>query len=81
LVAVDLNESPFSPVIQIAIVEAVNRIIDIENSRGDIRRVDRSALDPHAQPYQDFIDRLLYAMAGITDAEARGLEGRLAEMM
>ncbi len=81
LLAADLNEAPFSPAIRIAIVEAVNRIIDVENSRGIIRRVDRSALDPHAQPYQDFIDRLLYAMAGLTDAEARGLESRLAEMM
>ncbi len=49
-------------------------------NRGEIRRVDRSALDPHAQPYQDFIDRLFYAMAGISDAEARGLEERLSQM-
>ncbi len=41
----------------------------------------RSALDPAAQPYQDFIDRLLFALAGFTDAEARGLETRLASML
>jgi hypothetical protein len=81
VLAADLNEAPFSQIIRMAIVEAANHIIDVESNRGDIRRVDRSALDPNAQPYQDFIDRLLYAMAGITDAEARGLETRLAEMM
>jgi PAS domain-containing protein len=79
--AMSLSEPPFGRIVQQAIVEAVRQIIGIENGRGDIRRVDRSALDPHGQPFQDFIDRLLYAMAGIDDREARGLEARLAEMM
>lgn len=81
LLSDDLSEAPFGPMIREAIIEAVNCIIDIESGRGEIRRVDRSSLDPHAQPYQKFIDRLLYATAGITDAEARGLEARLAKMM
>jgi hypothetical protein len=34
-----------------------------------------------AQAYQDLIDRLLYAMAGLTEEEARGLEERLARML
>ena len=75
-----LVTSPFSILLQDAVVEAVTQIIDIEAERGEIRRVDHSALDPHAQPYQDFIDRLFYAMAGISDGEARGLEERLARM-
>ncbi len=71
---------PFGVAVREALIEAVQQIIEIEDSRGEIRRVDRSALDPHAQPYQDFIDRLFYAMAGISDAEARDLEERLSRM-
>lgn len=59
----------------------MKRIIGIERQRGAIRRVQRSALHPAAQPYQDFVDCLLYAMAGICVTEAVGLETRLAEMM
>ena len=44
-------------------------------------RKDRSALHPDAQPYQDFIDRLFYRMAGLTDDESAGLEERLARML
>jgi hypothetical protein len=81
LLAADLEEAPFSLAIRQGIVEAVDRIIDLENGRGNIRRTDRSALAPDAQAYQDFIDRLLYPMAGLTETEACGLEARLAEMM
>ena len=63
------------------IVELVHRITPIEAGRGDIARTDRSHLDPAAQPYQDLIDRLFYAMAGLTDDEAKGLEDRLARML
>ncbi len=62
-------------------VLAANSICDIESERGEIRRVARSALDPAAQPYQDLIDRLLYAMAGLTNDEAAMLEERLAVML
>jgi len=75
-----LSSAPFSPLLERLFVEATERIEAIEEAREHVRRVDRSALDPHAQPYQDFIDRLFYAMAGISDAEARGLEERLARM-
>ncbi len=34
-----------------------------------------------AQPYQDFIDRLFYRMAGLTEDESAGLEERLARML
>jgi hypothetical protein len=33
------------------------------------------------QPYQDLIDKLLFAMAGLTEAESAGLEERLARML
>ena len=73
-------KASFSPCLERLFIEAVERIEAIELARDDVRRVDRSALAPHAQPYQDFIDRLFYALAGISDSEARGLEERLAQM-
>ncbi len=75
-----LRTAPFNLVVCSTISKASERIGQIEIERGEIRRVDRSALDPHAQPYQDFLDRIFYAMAGISDAEARGLEARLEHM-
>jgi hypothetical protein len=36
---------------------------------------------PEAQPYQDLIDRMLCRMAGLTEAEAQGLEKRRAERL
>ncbi len=41
----------------------------------------RAALAPEAQPLQDLIDRILFGMAGLTEAEAAGLESRLANML
>jgi type I restriction-modification system DNA methylase subunit len=76
-----LSEPPFSLAVRNVLIEAVKRIIAQESERGDIPRTARSALDPAAQSYQDLIDRLLYRMAGLTDAEAKGLEARLAEML
>ena len=81
LIRTRLDAPPFSQAIRAGIVAAVRKIIDIENDRGGIRRVERSALDPAAQPFQTFIDRMLYRMAGITDNEAIDLEGRLRRMM
>jgi hypothetical protein len=76
-----LERPPFSPAVQTVIVAAVERIIAIEASRSQIARKDRSALDPDAQPYQDFIDQLLYGLAGLTAAEVRGLEERYERML
>ncbi len=67
--------------VQQAIVAAVERIMAIEEARENMARKDRSALHPDAQPYQDFIDRLFYRMAGLTDDESAGLEERLARML
>jgi hypothetical protein len=57
------------------VIEAINRIMAIEANRGDIPRSVRSSLDPAARPYQDLIDRIIYAMAGLTLAKSIALEG------
>jgi len=75
-----LAEPPFSPIVRDVIVDLVNRITLIEAGRGDIARKERSALDPDGQPYQDLIDRCLFAMAGLSDSESAALQGRLAKM-
>jgi hypothetical protein len=36
---------------------------------------------PAAQPYQDLIDRLLYRLAGLSEAAAAALEKRLEKML
>lgn len=81
LIAPHLQTAPFRLVIRGAIVGAVKRIISVERNRGEISRTARSALAPAAQPYQDLIDRLFYAMAGLTTDEAAGLEARLEHML
>ena len=48
---------------------------------GYLDYIDRGALDPRAQPFQDLIDRILYRLAGLSDAEAAGLESRLGRML
>lgn len=76
-----LDAPPFSPAVQQIIVEAVTCICEIEAGRGDIARNERSHLDPRARPYQDLIDRILYALAGISEEESKALEQRLAKML
>ena len=76
-----LAHPPFSLAVRDVMVDLVNRIIAIEEARGEIARAARSALAPAAQPFQDFIDRLLYAMAGLAEGEIRGLQDRLAHML
>jgi hypothetical protein len=76
-----LAQPPYSPAVRDVLVESVKRIIAIEQGRGEIARTERSALAPAAQPLQDLIDRLLYAMAGLSDDEVRGLEDRLSRML
>jgi len=81
ILAPGLAQAPFPPAVCQTIMEAVQKIIAIETARGEIARADRSALAPTAQKYQDLIDRLLYRMAGISDAEAEALEARLQQML
>ena len=76
-----VQTAPFDPLVRDALVAAVDRITDLERRRGDISRTDRSALNPAAQPYQDFIDRVLFQLAGLSDDEISGLEQRLSRML
>jgi hypothetical protein len=76
-----LINPPFDLAVRAVIVECVNRIMFIEANRGDIPRAARSSLDPAAQPYQVLIDRIIYAMAGLTPAESAALEKRLDKML
>ena len=76
-----LAESPFKLAVRDTMIELVRLIVDAEQRRGEIARSERSALCAEAQPYQDLIDQLLYAMAGLSEEEARGLEERLAKML
>lgn len=76
-----LLNAPFGLSVRDVIVAATNEIVAIEAARGVISRRDRSALDPKGQKYQDLIDKLFYRIAGMTDAEASGMESRLAKMI
>jgi len=76
-----LEVPPFGAAALGLMVEAVRRITAVEAARGEISRSERSRLAPEAQPYQDLIDRMLYAMAGLSEAEAAGLEERLSRML
>ena len=73
-----LSRSPFPLVLRQLVMEAVEEIETMERDRGTISRRDRSKLSTAGQPYQDFIDRLLFRMAGLSDAEIVGVERRLA---
>jgi hypothetical protein len=64
------------------VADALNELLAQSGGKPlDIARTERSALAPKAQPYQDLIDRILYRLAGLTDAEAQGLETRLEQML
>lgn len=76
-----IRHPPFSQASYMVVIEAVNRIMNVESSRGEISRTARSALATAAQPYQNLIDRLFYEMAGLTTEEINGLEQRLSEML
>jgi len=76
-----LEHSPLSLAVQGVVMRAVMKIVDEERDRGDVRRRDRSKLAPDAQPMQHLIDRILFRMAGLTDAEVERLEARLEKML
>lgn len=76
-----LENPPFALAVQDVLVDLVRRIIAIEQARGEIARTERSALAPAAQPLQNLIDRIFYAMAGLTLDESAALEEHLARML
>ena len=73
--------APFDSALVDVLVAVVERIEEIESRRGPIARSARSALSPEAQPYQDFIDRVLFALAGLSPQESAALEVRLEKML
>ena len=73
--------APFDSALVDVLVAVVERIEEIESRRGPIARSARSALSPEAQPYQDFIDRVLFALAGLSPQESAALEVRLKTML
>jgi len=75
------SSQPLDRVLQDSIETAVGKITDREKRRTGMSRSDRSALSSEAQPFQDFIDRVFFAMAGLTPEESAGLEERLATML
>jgi hypothetical protein len=81
LLELSLTTTPFSAGISDALISASERIITIESARGEVNKRNRSALSEQAQIYQDFIDRMLFRMAGLSDDERQRLEQRLSEMM
>ena len=76
-----MKTAPFSKILADVLVDCVREIHRIEESRGTIDRSARSSLSAAAQPFQGFIDRLLFAMTGLTKEEAEGLEERLSRML
>jgi hypothetical protein len=76
-----VSSPPYSTTVVACITTVVKSMMAIELSRGDIARTERSALAPEAQPLQDLLDRMVYRMAGLTDAEANALEDRLRMML
>jgi type I restriction-modification system DNA methylase subunit len=76
-----LNAPPFAGVVRETLVELVARIVDAERRRGPITRRQRAKLSPEAQPFQDLIDRILFALAGFTADEIERLTERLEGML
>ena len=76
-----LTNPPFGTTVLDCLDLLVQKIIQIEASRGKIARAERSALDPKAQPLQELLDQMIYRMAGLTEDESKALEERLARML
>ena len=69
---------PYPLVLRQVVVDAVEEMKALERDREPMRRRDRSRLSTGAQPFQDFVDHLLFGMAGLDHAEGEGVEKRLA---
>ena len=76
-----LEEPPFATEIMDCIVYLVKVICEMEASRGDIARAERSALDVRARPSRELLDAIIFRLAGLTDPQAEGLEQRLSKML
>jgi hypothetical protein len=76
-----LNMPPFGGVVRLTLIALAEQIVASEARRGPITRRQRANLSAEAQPLQDFIDRTLFVLAGITDDEAARLAQRLEQML
>ncbi len=72
---------PFSPVVRESIELLVRRIREAEGQRGIITRTERARLSEVAQPYQNALDQIVFALAGLDMREFRGIEERLKHML
>lgn len=81
LLAPALESAPFSRGVSDVIVAATNQIVEFEWKRGKVSKRERAALAEESAGYQDFIDRVLFTMAGVSDVEAKQIEKRLQTMM
>ncbi len=79
--APELESAPFSRGVADAIAIATARIVEIETARGDVSKRNRAALGEESQPFQDFIDNVLFTMAGVDERGVAALDKRLAVMM
>ena len=77
----ELQSPPFSGLVAHSFTYAAERIIALEQHRGTISRSQRSSLAETCDIYQAFIDRILFRIAGVSEAESAGLEQRLATML
>jgi hypothetical protein len=75
-----LSRAPFALAIREAVIDATRTIFASEIKRRSVKGAERSKLSPENQPYQDFIDAVVYAMAGSSSKEVTALEGRLEKM-
>ena len=76
-----LGTPPFPQGVADVLAVLVSRIEEYERQRGEISRRERARLADPAQPLQNLIDRILFALAGLTAEESAQLEMRLATML
>jgi hypothetical protein len=80
-IAAAIEGPPFDLAASAALIALTERISAIETARATMPRAERSQLSEEAQRYQDAIDRIVFAMAGLTREESGSLEVRLGRML
>jgi hypothetical protein len=76
-----LAEPPLTQTTAILLDLLVCRILQVEQKRGAVSKIDRAHLAEDAQPAQDIIDRLLFSIAGFSNEETGGIEERIKELV
>jgi len=62
------------------VIDATRTIFASEIKRRTVKGAERSMLSPEDQQCRDFIDAVVYAIAGLSSEEVTALEGRLEKM-